>query len=127
MKKLIASLALGFAVLAYPMLRLLQHPTPLTYLLVAVAGNVLLALTYGNVAAVFCELFPTGVRTSGVGLAYNVVVTVFGGSAPVFATWTIAHHHPLALAYYVIALEMTAALVFLALLPETRGTKLGTT
>ncbi len=124
-RPLIIAEALGFAVLAYPMLRLLQHPTPLTYLLVAVAGNVLLALTYGNVAAVFCELFPTGVRTSGVGLAYNVAVTVFGGSAPVFATWTIAHHHPLALAYYVVALEMTAAIVFLALLPETRGTELG--
>ncbi|MCX4903551.1 MFS transporter [Streptomyces sp. NBC_00878] len=125
-RPLIIAEALGFAILAYPMLRLLQHPTPLTYLLVAVAGNALLALTYGNVAAVFCELFPTGVRTSGVGLAYNVAVTVFGGSAPILATWTIANDHPLALAYYIVALEMTAAIIFLALLPETRGTRLET-
>ncbi|MGW0712083.1 MFS transporter [Streptomyces sp. NPDC002643] len=125
-RPLIIAEALGFALLAYPMLRLLQHPTMLTYLLVAVVGNVLLALAYGNVAAVFCELFPTGVRTSGVGVAYNLAITIFGGSAPIFATWTIAHDHPLALAYYVIALELTAAIIFLALLPETRRTGLET-
>ncbi|GAA3369308.1 MFS transporter [Streptomyces sannanensis] len=125
-RPLIIAEALGFAVLAYPMLRLLQHPSPAGYLLVAVVGNVLLALTYGNAAAVFCELFPTGIRTSGVGVAYNLAVTVFGGSAPLIATWSIAHDRPLLLAYYIVALEATAAVVFLVRLPETRGTTLET-
>jgi hypothetical protein len=78
---LIVIQAAGFAVLGYPMLAVLQHPTPARYLLVAVVGNLLLSLTYANVSALYCELFPTGIRTSGVGVAYDLAITVFGGRA----------------------------------------------
>ncbi|WP_218952297.1 MFS transporter [Amycolatopsis anabasis] len=120
-KPLIVLEAACFAVFAYPALSLLQQPTPGRYLLVAVVGNLLLALTYANVSALYCELFPTGVRASGVGVAYNLAITIFGGSTPIVATSTIAAHHNLALGYYIMVLEGIAALVFLFLLPETRG------
>ncbi|MFF4948151.1 MFS transporter [Streptomyces chattanoogensis] len=120
-RPLIIAEALGFAVLAYPMLAVLQHPTPGGYLLVAVAGNALLALGYGNMAALFCELFPTGVRSSGIGVPYQLATTLFGGSTPIIAAWTIAHHHTLALGAYILCLEAIAAVVYLLLLPETRG------
>ncbi|ARF53709.1 hypothetical protein B1H19_05530 [Streptomyces gilvosporeus] len=125
-KPLVLAEAFGFALLAVPMLSLLQNATPAGYLLVAVIGNLLLALTYGNVAALFSELFPTGVRASGVGVPYNLATTIFGGSVPVLATWSIAHHYDMALGYWILLLEATAGVLLFLLLPETRNRTLET-
>ncbi|MFI9203174.1 MFS transporter [Streptomyces sp. NPDC053048] len=119
-KPLVIAESVGLAICACPLLSLLNSPTPATYLFVAITGNLLLALSHGSTAALFCELFPTGVRASGIGVPYNMATVAFGGSAPILATWSISRHHPLFLAYYITAVEVVAALVFLFVLRETR-------
>lgn len=123
-RPLVIAESVGLAVLAYPLLTQLQEVTPGRYLAVALVGNLLLSLSHGASAALFCELFPTGVRASGIGVPYQVANQLFGGATPIVATWTIARHHDLALAYYLAAIEAVAAVLFLFLLPETRHRRL---
>jgi MHS family proline/betaine transporter-like MFS transporter len=50
------------------------------------------------------DLFPVGIRTTGMTISYNLGVAVFGGFAPLIVTWLIATTgSPLAPAYYDIA------------------------
>ncbi len=59
--------AIGFFVLAWPMLRLLENGDFWSFLLVDIVGCLLLAMADGVLSVTLCELFPTRVRTSGVG------------------------------------------------------------
>jgi MHS family proline/betaine transporter-like MFS transporter len=64
---------------------------------------VLAALFIGPAPAAIAELFPTSVRSSGMGIAYNLSVTVFGGFAPFIATSLIARTgNPLSPTWYVM-------------------------
>ncbi len=123
-RPLVIAGAVGLALVAYPMFVLMQEVTPTRYLLVALVGNLLLALSHGSSAALFCELFPTRVRASGVGVPYQLANQLFGGATPLIATATLAAKHNMALAYYVMALEAAAAILFIFLLPETRHRRL---
>lgn len=78
---------IGFALYAWPAYRLLEGGGFWTLLLVEAVGMVLLVGNSANVAAIYAELFPTPVRTTGTGLPYAVAVALFGGTAPYFTTW----------------------------------------
>jgi MHS family alpha-ketoglutarate permease-like MFS transporter len=118
-KPLLLGSVVGFIVLAYPCFLLLQHATFLTFLLVALVGCVLLTLVDSVMSAVFCEQFPTHVRASGIGLPYAIASAVFGGTAPLVATWFIARHQPTGIAFYVMAICLVSGIIF-AFMPETR-------
>ena len=89
-RPLLIAYAVGFFVLAWPMLHLLQNGDFMTFLLVDIVGCVLLAMIDGVLSATLCELFPTAVRTSGIGLPYAVCAAIFGGTAPLIAAWLIS-------------------------------------
>ena len=75
---------------------------------------ILLSFSTGPMPAMLAKLFPTRVRSTGIALAYNLAVTIFGGFAPFIATWLIAQtKNPLAPGYYVVfaAILSLAALV----------------
>jgi MHS family proline/betaine transporter-like MFS transporter len=62
---------------------LTQHPTP-TVIVVAVFWLATLkSLYYGPLAALMSELLPAASRATGLGLGYNIGVTLFGGMGPV--------------------------------------------
>jgi len=82
---------------------LLSHPSATALALFQIASAVLAALFIGPAPAAMAELFPVGARSSGVGIAYNCAVTVFGGFAPLIATSLMAHTgNPLSPTWYVI-------------------------
>jgi MFS transporter, MHS family, proline/betaine transporter len=83
--------ALAILVLAWPMFAWINHAPGLASLLVfqAVFG-VLIAAYTGPILAAFAELFPTTVLSTGLSVAYNFAVTIFGGFAPFLITWLIA-------------------------------------
>jgi MHS family alpha-ketoglutarate permease-like MFS transporter len=70
--------------------------------------------------AVLCELFPTRVRATGVGLPYAISSAVFGGTAPLIATSLIASGFVMGPAIYVMVLAAMCTVVF-ASMPETAG------
>ncbi|MCG5074822.1 MFS transporter [Paraburkholderia tagetis] len=67
-------------------------------------AGVLKAIYFGPLAAVLSSLFPTDVRSTGLGFSYNIGVMVFGGFTPWLVTamigWT---HDPLSPAFYLMA------------------------
>lgn len=74
-------------------------------------------------AVVISEMFPTKVRYSSASVSYNVAYMLFGGTAPLVATWLVAvTGTALAPAFYVMAIAVVST-VFVFLLPETLRTK----
>ena len=64
----------------------------------------ILGLYAGVVGTAVADLFPVGVRATGMTIAYNVGVGTFGGFAPLIVTWLVATTgSPLAPAYYDLA------------------------
>jgi MHS family proline/betaine transporter-like MFS transporter len=103
---------------------LLMHPQATTLALFQLVSAVLAALFIGPAPAAIAELFPVGVRSSGVGVAYNLSVTVFGGFAPTIATALVARtENPLSPTWYVIG---CCGLSLMALLVTTRGPRRAT-
>ncbi|GAP55185.1 putative proline/betaine transporter, partial [Arthrobacter sp. Hiyo6] len=91
----------------------------------ALAGQLLLALgaVTANVvtAVLLSEVFPTAVRYTASAITYNVSYAIFGGTAPLVATFLIASTgNKLAPAIYLTAIA-AAALLAAFLLPETGG------
>ena len=114
-KRMLSVVALAILALAYPLFHWLNvSPTTATLLQVQIVLGILLAAFTGPAPAVLAEQFPTEVRSTGLSLAYNFAVTIFGGFAPLIVTWLIeSTQNKLAPAYYVIA---AAAISFVALI-----------
>ena len=103
----------GFAVL-------LAHPQTAVLVGLQVVSAVLAALFIGPAPAAIAELFPVGVRSSGIGVAYNFSVTVFGGFAPLIATSLVARTgNPLSPTWYVIGCCGLSLLVLLLTLRKS--------
>ncbi|MBG0739847.1 MFS transporter [Paeniglutamicibacter antarcticus] len=118
-KKVLLTSAIGGAVLHFPMTWLLKdQPWQL-----AVSMSVMLIFIAGSAAivpAVYAELFPTSIRTVGVGVPYSICVAVFGGTAPYLQSWLGSIHLAQMFNFYAVALLLISA-VFVFTIPETMG------
>jgi MFS transporter, MHS family, alpha-ketoglutarate permease len=122
-KPFLLATAVGFVILSYPFFLVLQHATFGPFLVVQIGGLLLMACIDGVMAATICELFPTRVRASGIGVPYALTAAVFSGTAPLVATFFISRGQPMGIAFYVIAVCAFAGLMFLRM-PETRARSL---
>ncbi|WP_193045384.1 MFS transporter [Mycolicibacterium baixiangningiae] len=67
-----------------PLFWLLQQaPTVAALTLVQAVLGVILAFYFAPLPALMSYLFPTAIRTTGISVAYNIGVLLFGGTAPV--------------------------------------------
>lgn len=92
-------------------------------LIAAIIGDLLLATgaVFSGVvtAALLSEVFPTRARYTASAITYNLAYTVFGGTAPLVATWLISYTgNNLSPAYYLVAVACMALVGGLSL-PET--------
>lgn len=92
-------------------------------LIAAIVGDLLLATgaVFSGVvtAALLSEVFPTRARYTASAITYNLAYTVFGGTAPLVATWLIGYTgNNLSPAYYLVAVACMALVGGLSL-PET--------
>jgi len=72
----------------FPMFLLVtKDPAPAVIIFVVFALSTLKALYYGPLAALMAELLPPATRATGLGLGYNIGVTLFGGMGPATMTW----------------------------------------
>ncbi len=125
-KPFLIGAALCFLVFTYPLLSMLAVPDLgfTTFAIVAVVGTLFVSLNNAVLGTVFAELFPTRVRTSGIGIPYAICAAIFGGTAPAVATWLQQAGGPLYIALYVMAVCVITLVTHLTLTPETRGRSL---
>jgi len=89
-KVLVIAATAGLLVAAYPLLSWVHAAPSFGRLLsMQIVLCTLLAVYFGPISAVMAEQFPAGVRSTGLALAYNVAVMVFGGFAQFIVTWLI--------------------------------------
>jgi MFS family permease len=110
--------AIGMIVLFYPMLLLLNRPGFGVYVLVAASGWVVLAVWQAVYPTIQAELFPASVRVSGIGFAHQIVIAVFGGTAPLIAATFVGAGHPMYVAIYMTVVVALCLIVYFTL-PET--------
>ena len=93
-----------YLLLPYPMLAwLIADPGLLRLALMQVVLCTSVAISLGPVSTALAEQFPVHTRSTGLALAYNFAVMLFGGFAQLIVTWLIkATGTPLAPAFYVM-------------------------
>jgi MHS family alpha-ketoglutarate permease-like MFS transporter len=121
-RPLLVVFAAGYALGAVPLFFLLGA-SPWSLFAVMTAGLVLFAC-YGAVApTAMAELFPTEVRTAGIGLPYALTVAAFGGTAPYVVEWLHENGRGTWYPWYLAALCLVSLVVY-ATSRETRLTDL---
>jgi MHS family proline/betaine transporter-like MFS transporter len=114
--------ALLLLVLIYPaFLYLVAHPTFGTLMAMQIVFGFLMTGYFAALPGLLSEMFPVQTRTTGMSLAYNIAVTIFGGFGPFIIAWLIgATGSKAAPSYYMI---FAAAVSLVALMAARR--KLG--
>ena len=94
-----------FLLAAYPSFWLMDaHPSLATAMFAVGLLNLIKAGYSGVLPSVMSEQFPVETRAVGVAFSYSISVTIFGGFAPLVATWLIAWTgDPLSPSYYLMA------------------------
>ncbi len=95
---------LCFFVLPYPLFAWLQaEPTALRLAIMQIILCTTVAIAFGPISTALAEQFPVHMRSTGLALAYNFAVMLFGGFAQLIVTWLIrVTGNPLAPAFYVM-------------------------
>lgn len=101
-KKVMSIGMAGFIVLSLPLFYLLQSDNPLWIFVSVVSLSSLIAISYAPLNAYMVSLFPPHLRATGFGVAFNLGITLFGGTAPFVLSWLAKTHGSLSPAIYYI-------------------------
>ncbi|MBX3561438.1 MAG: MFS transporter [Sphingomonas sp.] len=94
-------------------------------LLAIIALSALSGMTYGPVAALLTELFPSRIRYSSMSIPYHIGTGYFGGFLPFISQYIVARSgDPFAGLWYTMAVVAMALIVTAIWLPETAGKRL---
>lgn len=100
----------------------------LGYMWSALIGQLIIAIIFGLYWGAFgitvIELFPTRNRVSGAMISYNIAYTVFGGTAPLLATWLIARTGVLVAPGIYMMVVAIVVFILVRKLPETSRSNL---
>jgi len=78
-------------VLIYPAFAwLVAHPTFGNLMVMQIVFGFLMTGYFGALPGLLSEIFPVQTRTTGMSLAYNIAVTIFGGFGPFIIAWLIS-------------------------------------
>jgi len=111
-----------FVLTSYPAFYLMAAFPSLAACIVAVSWLQLCKAGYSGVLpSVLTELFPVETRAIGVSLGFSTAVSIFGGLAPLVATWLIAvTGDSLSPSYYLIGTALLSLIAVLAVQSRSR-------
>ncbi len=113
---------LGSAAALIPAQALLG-PSPVNLGLALALQMFFIAAGVSILPAVYAEMFPTRIRTTGLAIPYSIAVALFGGTAPYLQTWLSDNsNRGVFTAYTALLLLISAAVV--SQMPETRAKSL---
>ena len=113
-KPLLITGCLIIALFAFPLFVVLTKGHAFYDLLAQLVFALGLSMIFGPFGAVMVELFPTKVRMSAISIGYNMGFAVFGGTAPLLATFLIKETgNKLAPSYYLVMAAIVSLVVFI--------------
>ncbi len=122
-KPIIITALASYLLLLYPLFSWVHANPTLTNLTIMQAVLCSsIGMLFGPISTALAEQFPPGVRSTGLALAYNFAVMLFGGFAQFIVTWLVhATGSPIAGVYYVMAGAVVGLIASLFLVDSTRG------
>lgn len=118
-KPLMLTMLVGLAILTFP-LNAMVGTSPWSLFAAMTIALIFMACFVAVAPAAFAEIFPTRIRTIGLGVPYSIAVAAFGGTAPYLQTWFAGQGNPNGFLWYSVGLLVVSTLTVLTL-PETRG------
>ncbi|MFF0148194.1 MHS family proline/betaine transporter-like MFS transporter [Amycolatopsis sulphurea] len=120
-KPLLLTAAIGFVVLSWPSIKLMQSGS-LAWLVVGfLLVAVLLALMLAVIGSTFPAMFPTRVRYGSFAIGYNISTSLFGGTCGLVVTALIDKTGNADWPAYYLIVAALIALVPILRIPETAG------
>ncbi len=113
----------AFLLTSYPAFYLMAVWPSLAACIIAVCWVQLLKAGYSGVLpSLLSEQFPVDVRAIGVSLSFSTAVSIFGGLAPLVATWLIAlTGDKLAPSYYLVVSALLSLIALIVIQRRARG------
>nr|WP_061134454.1 MFS transporter [Caballeronia fortuita] len=114
-KSMLIGASILFAVLTVPLFKGLEGASFAMIVAIQIAFGALLTMNDGTLPCFLSEIFPTRVRYSGFAFCFNAANALFGGTAPLVATWLIGvTGNKLAPAWYLVGAAGIALMAMLA-------------
>ena len=108
-RTVLATGLVGVIIVAYPLFKWTDHGVFSAALTSQLIFTVMMSAVLGPMATILVELFPTRIRLSAIGVGYNVMQAVFGGTAPLVCTFLIARTGDIiSPVYYLIAMGIVS-------------------
>ena len=118
-RRVLLGAGLVYAAAVVPLFRVIDTGGVVSVATAIFALSVVHAFSNGPIPAALTDLLPAHLRYSGIALGYNLAFAIFGGTAPLVATWLIRSTGNLAApAWYILAAALTTtAVTFVATRP----------
>ena len=114
-KAMLVAASVLFMLLTVPLLQGLGGAGFAGIVAIQIAFGALLTMNDGTLPCFLAEIFPTHVRYSGFALTFNAANALFGGTAPLVATWLISvSGSKLAPAWFLVGAAAVALVAMLA-------------
>ncbi|MBU1232931.1 MAG: MFS transporter [Proteobacteria bacterium] len=118
-KPLLITATAGLTLFSYPLYKMMLSSIPYHLLIGQTVFGLFIGIFMGVIGVVMVELFDKRVRMSAVSVSFNLCFAIFGGTAPMVATWLIhTTHDNISIAWYLSAASGISLLTALTL-PET--------
>ncbi|HEX8780438.1 MAG TPA: MFS transporter, partial [Nocardioides sp.] len=111
-KPMMLTMLVGLAVLTFP-LNAMVGSSPWSLFAAMTIALIFMACFVSIAPAAWAEIFPTRIRTVGLGVPYSIAVAAFGGTAPYLQTWFAGQGNPNGFLWYSVALLVISALTVL--------------
>ena len=118
-KPVILAGCIGFLVLSIPSIMLIQTGSTLLIFAGLMVLGLLLNCFTGAMPAALPALFPTAIRYGALAIAFNVSVSLFGGTTPLFTAWLVDVSGNLMMPAFYLMLAAVIGAATILVTPET--------
>jgi len=126
-KAVIGVSSLGIGLTVYPLFRWIDGSSLVAVWLAMGVFAVFMSGLQATLAVAMAELFPPRLRYSGTAIGYNLTLAIFGGTAPLVATWLIAGFDSLTSPAWYLTIVGVVSTVFTLTIrphPEIHGSEI---
>ena len=117
-KPVLAGAAIATAVVVYPLFAWIDTTAIIAVIVAQLVFALLNGAIQGPIPFAMVDMFPVRLRYSAIALGYNTTLAIFGGTAPLIATWLIQETGNLtAPAWYLALIATVTAIATLLLKP----------